>query len=281
MDRVSQPARPWYQTLSLMIAAAATGFLLLGNVLDAVSNAFAFVPPLVTYVGTAVLIVIMVSAQLALARRSLPWRKHGKIIRVTGLRMGSVVVLLGMIALLWIPRLFDRRDSSSVPALRLGVINPQSPQLVIGNPLDVPVTNVRVSFTLWNVDIDPALLQSQAIVVPPDERAVAKIELSEEVPWIPRNAYLPIAPIEFTKWGIRPGDRVMGWVSVSCMTCLGSETVLLYFVAGKEAQYAHVASKNALDDKEIDKVLKCLTCPVSSFLNGPSDLPPVQWIPAH
>ncbi len=61
----------------------------------------------------------------------------------------------------------------------------------------------------------------------------------------------------------------MGWVSVSCMTCLGSETVFLYLVAGKQAQYAHIASKNALSEAGIDKVLKCLTCPVSSFLMAP------------
>jgi hypothetical protein len=275
---MDQPARPWYQTLSLALAAAATGFLLLGNILGAVGNAFAFVSPLVTYVGTAALLLILVGAHLLLLRRALPWRKHGRIIRVTGLRMGSLVVLIGMIALLWIPRLFNLRVSAPISVLQLAVINPKAPRLLIANPLDVPVTNARVSFTLWNVDIDPSLLKSQAIVVPSDERAVAKIEMSEEVPWVPRHTYLPLAPIEFTKYSIRPGDRVMGWVSISCMNCVGSETVLLYLVAGKEARYAHIASKNAPSEEGVDKVLKCLTCPISSFLSGPSDLPAVQWI---
>jgi hypothetical protein len=65
--------RPWYQTFVLMTIAAVAGFLFLGNVLNAAANALTFVSPRVTFVGSAVLVAVIVGAQLLLIRRPLPW----------------------------------------------------------------------------------------------------------------------------------------------------------------------------------------------------------------
>lgn len=276
---MSTPARPWYQTLALALTTLAAGSLLLGAVLDAIGNAYAFVTPLVTYVGTAVLAAAVMTLQFTLAQRPLKWLVHQQIVRITSLRLGAIVLLAGMIVLLWVPRIFKERASTiAVPTLRLRVANVKAPSVLIGNPSDTPVTNARAWFTLWNVDVDPVLPPlRQKLSAPAGERLIVKIKFSEEIPWIPRNSYLPLTAIDFVQLGIKPGDRVLGWVTISCATCLGNETTFIDLKAGVRGQYGHLDSRQLPREDDVEKVLKCLQCPLSSFLSGPSNVAPVRW----
>src|ERR1019366_1529124 len=119
-------------------------------------------------------------------------------------------------------------------------------------PTDAPVTNARVSVTLWNVDVDTTLPPiSKKIVASPGERVLAKIKFADEVPWIPRHSAISLTSIDLKTWGIKPGDRVMGWLSVACMDCLGTETSLLYFKAGARGLYGHLPGKEAPDEQSL------------------------------
>jgi hypothetical protein len=186
-----------------------------------------------------------------------------------------------MVVLLWIPRVLQLPRSPAVPVLQLQVLNAAAPRVLVGNPTDYPVNNARVSATLWNVDADPALPPINGTsCATPGERFVAKIQYSDEVAWIPRHAYFSLAPLDLATFGIRPGNRVMGWLSVTCMDCVGVETFFVYFKAGKIGMYGHFDAKIPLEsgaEEAAQKMLACQHCALSSFFRGPSNFPPIKW----
>jgi hypothetical protein len=111
--------KPWYQRAAVPVVSAFGGLLVLGAVLDAVSNARALISPFVTYTGTAFLIAFALTLQLYLRKRPLVWvSKGGQGVRISRLGYRPLGAIGGAILLLWVPRLafaFNERSDTSIP----------------------------------------------------------------------------------------------------------------------------------------------------------------------
>src|SRR5262245_37027122 len=84
------------------------GVLLLGDVLNAVTNALLLITPIVTYIGTSLVVLIAVSLQVLLKYRGLKWRyPPGNPLRLRGLGPQAVCFVVGIVLLLWYPRAKD------------------------------------------------------------------------------------------------------------------------------------------------------------------------------
>ena len=84
------------------------GVLLLGDILNAVTNALLLITPIVTYIGTSLVVLITISVQVLLKYRGLPWRyPQGSPLRLRGLGPQTVCFALGIVLLLWYPRAKD------------------------------------------------------------------------------------------------------------------------------------------------------------------------------
>jgi hypothetical protein len=101
---LSNTRRPWYQSVLLGLLAVGGAFSALGTILDAVANAEVLVTPAVTYIGTALVFFAGLILELILRFHPLDWVAHGQRVRLKRLSIGAWLSLLGMIILLWIPR---------------------------------------------------------------------------------------------------------------------------------------------------------------------------------
>ena len=110
--------RPSYQTAIYAVGAALTGLLALGEVLHAVHAANALVSPAFTYVASAALACLGLGAIFILPRNPLPWRLGERQIRIRRLGPGILGALIGMLVLLWIPRLPLQKEIPA-PAFRI------------------------------------------------------------------------------------------------------------------------------------------------------------------
>jgi hypothetical protein len=119
--------QPLYERLLKHGAVLLFVFLAVGSVLDAISNARPMLSERVTYGGTVTVIVVMVIAHLALRRLHDPSILNRHTARVTGLGPTSFMAVLGLIVLLWIPRVAGR----FVPQ-RITTPDPTTGRLVLG-----------------------------------------------------------------------------------------------------------------------------------------------------
>jgi hypothetical protein len=84
------------------------GVLLLGDVLNAVTNALLLITPTVTYIGTSFVVLIAVALQVVLKHNGLPWRyAQGRPLMLRGLEPQAVCFVLGIVLVLWYPRAKD------------------------------------------------------------------------------------------------------------------------------------------------------------------------------
>lgn len=89
------------------IAWFLAGLLALGTLVGAINDSLDLITPTVTYVGTILIVVGWFGLQLYLRHHGVEWRFEGAETpnRMRRLNIGYVLPILGMIALLWIPRL--------------------------------------------------------------------------------------------------------------------------------------------------------------------------------
>lgn len=100
---------PIYQRAIQFAAYILFGLVAAGTLLDAFSNAFTLITPSATYIGTVTIIAGGSVAAVLIRRFSLRWiSKGGKVIRLKRLGVQLKLALLGMIILLWVPRLTDK-----------------------------------------------------------------------------------------------------------------------------------------------------------------------------
>jgi hypothetical protein len=105
---------PLYQRMIRTIAFAILGLTAFGTVLDALSNAVSLVTPRTTYLGTVLLVVGLLATNLLLRTWPLPWYTAGVQIRIKNTGPKTTAVIVGMIALLWLPRWFDHAAHSGI-----------------------------------------------------------------------------------------------------------------------------------------------------------------------
>lgn len=115
--------RPLYQVCCLVIAWALGGLLVVGSILDAISNAMALVSfPLACTVtaGTAVALVI---ASTIVRVYSPVWVVAGEPIRLKRLGMRPIAGALGIIALVWTPLVTRPAVPTPSPAEKRVILN--------------------------------------------------------------------------------------------------------------------------------------------------------------
>lgn len=96
-----------------LVGLVASGILLGGSFLDAVSNSLSLISKRATYTLTAILVVSAIAAHLYLKKRPLTITYEDENIeRYEGLNVKFLAALLGIIIVLWVPRLFDIGASS-------------------------------------------------------------------------------------------------------------------------------------------------------------------------
>ncbi len=99
---------PLYQRIFRWILYCLAGFLALGAFLDAISNAISVISPPITYFGSVAIVLLWIIAEQLLRKYPLRWiisERQG--IRIKSFGVKPRLALLGIIALLWIPRLVD------------------------------------------------------------------------------------------------------------------------------------------------------------------------------
>jgi tetratricopeptide (TPR) repeat protein len=99
---------PAHQRLLTLLAYLSIGFIALGSLLDAINNAVTLISPTTTLTASALLIASWLLAEFLLRRLPLRWlTKGGKEIRIRRLGVKPRLIVVGALALLWIPRLTD------------------------------------------------------------------------------------------------------------------------------------------------------------------------------
>lgn len=99
------------------------GVLTAGTLFQSLSNALQFITPRTTYIGTAVLVLLMIGNLLVMKRRGIAWHYPGVDARVKNMGPSLVCFVVGIILLLWYPQakyFFDRINDK-------GTHQPQEP----------------------------------------------------------------------------------------------------------------------------------------------------------
>lgn len=137
-----QSANPaLHQTLVKWVLFVLTGGASVGVLLDAISNAFTFVSPQMTYSATAVVGVGWLLLEVTARLFGVTWWNAGQRYRIRRLGPQLRFGLLGVLVLLWLPRLGDLPGA-------LNPIPPVTVRLVNRTTGDVAVAR-RGEFVLW------------------------------------------------------------------------------------------------------------------------------------
>jgi hypothetical protein len=97
--------RPWYQRTTAYAGYLVVGFVSVGGLLSAFANARALVTPIVTLLGSAIIVLGLATIEFFLRRRRRTWiLEGGQHIFPTGLGVKGYMVAVGILLLLWMPR---------------------------------------------------------------------------------------------------------------------------------------------------------------------------------
>lgn len=135
--------KPLHQKLVKWIFFILVGVASAGTLLDAISNAVSLVSPSFTYIGSAILATLWLLTELAAILFGIPWVTGGsRKVRFKSLGPKLRLGLLGVLILLWIPRLGDIPTSrnESIPAVNITFVNQTEGDLHIDR---------RGEFVLW------------------------------------------------------------------------------------------------------------------------------------
>jgi hypothetical protein len=100
--------KPLHQRLISIIVVAGGVLLFAAVSLDTISRVNTLIPESITYIGTFALVLGCAIAHFALRTFPLTWVVNGQPTRITGLGTKPFAVILGLIALLWLPRAVER-----------------------------------------------------------------------------------------------------------------------------------------------------------------------------
>jgi hypothetical protein len=136
-----------HQKLIKWIGFIIAGVLMGGALLDSLSNAVAIVSPKVTYTASAIVIAswVFVESTIRLFRPS--WVGVGN----TRFRLHSLgpqirLAIVGILALLWIPRLGDIPNSIEIPEVAIKLVNASDTEIEIERRGDFVIWYPNASF---------------------------------------------------------------------------------------------------------------------------------------
>jgi hypothetical protein len=95
------------QRVLVFVGRATAAILFVGGILDSFISARTLIRPGVTYVGTIALLLGTAILQFWVARFRVSWQTNGQSSRVTSLNATWFASVLGLIGLLWVPRVAD------------------------------------------------------------------------------------------------------------------------------------------------------------------------------
>lgn len=104
---------PWYQTTIKFFLYALAAVLLVGSLLDTLSNANVYLTPRVALFGSPLALLLWASAQVALHFHPLPWVVSGQKVKLRRLGMRPTAAVVGVIGLLWLPSLLPRPEENN------------------------------------------------------------------------------------------------------------------------------------------------------------------------
>jgi hypothetical protein len=100
--------RPFHQIAFTWFVYILLGILMLGSLASATTSAIQLFQPIISYVGTAILITVWLSVMIWLRVRPAPWvLRDGKEIHLRRLGPKLHLAAIGALLLLWFPRLAD------------------------------------------------------------------------------------------------------------------------------------------------------------------------------
>lgn len=140
--------KPPIQRTLTYIAWGLAGLVALGGVIGAINDAVELITPLVTYVGTIVIVVSWGFAQWWLRRYPIEWKdKGGHVVTIRKINRGFFLPILGMIVLLWVPRIIKPKPTVDDLAEVAPPASTHSPTSVIVSPTSFVTPQPTVSPT--------------------------------------------------------------------------------------------------------------------------------------
>jgi hypothetical protein len=119
--------KPFHQKVIIWMTCLLAGFIGVGALLDSVSNAITLVTGTLTRVGSLVILISYLSAQIFLRVRPLRWAiKGSKEVRLRRLGWRVTLAVAGAIILLWVPRLTEVVKRDAPPAASATVSKPEA-----------------------------------------------------------------------------------------------------------------------------------------------------------
>jgi hypothetical protein len=115
--------KPFHQKVIIWMTCLLAGFIGVGTLLDSVSNAITLVTGTLTRVGSLIILILYLSAQIFLRVRPLRWAvEGGKEVRLKRLGWRVTLAVAGAVLLLWVPRLTEtvRRDAPPAASETVG-----------------------------------------------------------------------------------------------------------------------------------------------------------------
>jgi hypothetical protein len=128
---------PFYQRAWPWLIFILLGILAVGEFLDAIANALLLVTPSITYIFSIAIIGIWAFVEMLLKKRAVLWHAiDGQPVRLLRLRNKARGALIGVIVLLWLPRIADLfgfnmiKDESPESARFYGVVEDENGKLI-------------------------------------------------------------------------------------------------------------------------------------------------------
>ncbi len=147
MSSAKPSTKPLYQKLIMWIGYLLFGFLAAGSLLDSISNSIALISPRVTHIASAVIIVSWVFVEFTIAMFRVPWIGiHSTRFRLLHLGPQTRLAIIGILALLWVPRLGDLPYAGEVPSVVIKVVNNSDSEIVVDRRGDFVIWFPNASF---------------------------------------------------------------------------------------------------------------------------------------
>jgi hypothetical protein len=138
---------PRHQEIYRWVGYIFTGLIALGSVLSAINNSRSLISWPVTLIGSAAILLFWIYLNIHLKRKPFEWKAgNGRLIKISKLKLKNHLFIVGIILLLWIPRLISMFE-----------VNPQQPRITVSpakpNEVLILITDFKNDSRNRNYDI--------------------------------------------------------------------------------------------------------------------------------
>ncbi len=198
---MSNALRPLHQRIIVIVAAAVLGFLMVGAVLDAASNAISLISPRVTYLGTAAFLGVALAAEALLRRHPIRWVVNGQATNIRRLQAIPLATLLGMVLLLWVPRIFEIRSPPAPPS---DILDDESRALISASRLNnLPASAFETLATSVAITVSPGVIRKgQAARLTWSTTNAVSVLIIPSIGYVPADGSVNVRPKESTTYQI-------------------------------------------------------------------------------